>query len=363
MELHMNRRRILRHLLPIGLLAVSLCTPWLAHAAAATFPERTWRVAPPEVSLWSADALKQADEMARVMGTDAFLVVHHGVIVHQYGEVGKPMNMFSGRKSVLSVLYGIAVDRHTIDLDKTLSDIGIDDQDALTETEKTATIRQLLQARSGVYHPAAYETAAMKEVRPLRGSHTPGSFWYYNNWDFNVLGAIYQKFTSKDVFSALNDELAQPLQFEDFDKTRDTEFIYEDTTRYPAYVMQLSARDLARLGLLMAREGNWKDRQIVSKQWVDESTSAYSKVNPNLGYGYLWWVRMNGAHIGQNIPARVFLATGNHGQRLIVNRQRDLVIVHRVNASLVSKLFSTEPTDDQFNQLLQKILTAAPKEL
>lgn len=48
--------------------------------------------------------------MARSMGTDAYLVVHRGVIVHQFGEVSKPMNMYSGRKSVLSVLYGMAVD-------------------------------------------------------------------------------------------------------------------------------------------------------------------------------------------------------------------------------------------------------------
>jgi len=353
----------LKKLFCVGLLGISLWVPVLATADIANFPERTWRTAAPEVSQWSAEALKQADDIAHSIGTDAYLVVHHGFIVHQYGPISQPMNLYSARKSVLSVLDGMGVDQKTVDLNKTLAELGIDDKSSLTEVEKTATVRQLLQARSGVYHPAAYETAEAKKLRPSRGSHAPGSFWYYNNWDFNVLGAIYQKFTSKDVFSALNDELAQPLQFEDFDKTRDTEFIYEDTTRYPAYVMQLSARDLARLGLLMAREGNWKDRQIVSKQWVDESTSAYSKVNPNLGYGYLWWVRMNGAHIGQNIPARVFLATGNHGQRLIVNRQRDLVIVHRVNASLVSKLFSTEPTDDQFNQLLQKILTAAPKEL
>lgn len=93
----------------------------------------------------------------------------------------------------------------SIDLNKTLADLGIDDTSALTATEKTATVRQLLQARSGVYHPAAYGMAVMKELRPQRGSHTAGSFWYYN-WDFNTLGAIYQKLNGKDVFTALNDD-------------------------------------------------------------------------------------------------------------------------------------------------------------
>ncbi|MES2949561.1 MAG: serine hydrolase [Pseudomonadota bacterium] len=359
----MNHRRIFCRILSTALLAFSMGAPLSSHAEGiAPFPDRTWRIASPEVSLWSADALKQADDMARSMGTDAFLVVHRGVIVHQYGKVSQPMNMYSGRKSVLSVLYGIAVDRKAIDLNKTMADLGIDDQEALTPTEKTATVRQLLQARSGVYHPAAYETSEMKKSRPQRGSHAAGSFWYYNNWDFNVLGAIYPKLSGKDIFTALNDDLAQPLQFEDFDKTRDTEFVSEAASQYPAYVMRLSARDAARIGLLMARDGRWQDRQIVSRQWVAESATSYSDTSPGVGYGYLWWVGQRGKHFGQQFPGPVFSARGNYGQYMIVDPVRDLVIVHRVDAGLMTKLFSKAPTGGQFNGLLKQILLAAPKD-
>jgi CubicO group peptidase (beta-lactamase class C family) len=357
----MKNHRV-HHLFLTGLLAISLWAPMSTRAVTATFPDRTWRTAAPDVSHWSAEALKQADGFAQNMGTEAYLVVHHGVIVHQFGQVSKPMNLYSARKSVLSVLYGIAVDRKTVNLNTTLAELGIDDKSTLTDTEKAATVRQLLQARSGVYHPAAYETTEMKEMRPLRGSHPPGSFWYYNNWDFNVLGAIYKQLTSKDVFTALNDELAQPLQFEDFDKARDTEFVYETASQYPAYVMQLSARDMARIGLLMAHEGKWEDRQIVSKQWVTESTTSYSNARRGVGYGYLWWVGQNGAHFGQQFPGTVFSARGNFAQFLIVNPQRDLVIVHRFNAGLMNKLLSKGPADGQFNALLKQILAAAPKD-
>ena len=358
----MIRNRI-RHLFLTGLLAISVWTPLLASADTATFPERTWSTVAPEISQWSAEALKQADAIARDMGTEAYLIVHHGVIVHQFGQVSKPMNVYSARKSVLSILYGIAVARQALDLNTTLEELGINDKSTLTEAEKMATVRQLLQARSGVYHPAAYETAAMKDIRPLRGSHAAGSFWYYNNWDFNVLGAIYKELTSKDVFSALDDDLAQPLQFEDFDKARDTEFVYEDASQYPAYVMQLSARDMARLGLLMAHGGKWKDKQIVTKQWVTESTSSYSNTSPGVGYGYLWWVGQNGWHFGQKFPGPVFSARGNYAQFLIVDPQRDLVIVHRFNANLIFWPFSKGPTNGQFNGLLKQILAAAPKDL
>lgn len=356
-------RRICGSLLLVSAMAVSLWSPLSTWAdTSSSFPERTWRLSPPEVSGWSSDAFKQADDLARGMGTDAYLVVHRGAIVHQFGDVSKPMNLFSGRKSVLSLLVGIAQVRQPLDLNTTLANLGIDDTSTLTEAEKTATVRQLLQARSGVYHPAAYETAAMKAARPQRGSHAPGSFWYYNNWDFNTLGAIYQKLSGRDVFTALNEDLAQPLQFEDFDKTRDTEFVFEAASQYPAYVMRISARDTARIGLLMAREGRWQDRQIVSKQWIAESTTSYSDASSGGGYGYLWWVGQNGWHFGQKFPGPVFSARGSFGQYLIVDPQRDLVIVHRVNAGLLTMLFSGGPTGVQFNALLKQILSAAPKD-
>lgn len=51
----------------------------------------------------------------------------------------------------------------------------------------------LLRARSGVYHAVDFETELMKKNRPARGNHPPGASWYYNNWDFNVVGAIFEK--------------------------------------------------------------------------------------------------------------------------------------------------------------------------
>src|SRR5215207_10720892 len=54
-----------------------------------------------------------------------------------------------------------------------------------------------------IYHGAAYETFDMARARPPRGSHAPGEFWYYNNWDFNALGTIYTRLTGEDIFEAV----------------------------------------------------------------------------------------------------------------------------------------------------------------
>ena len=261
------------------------------------------------------------------------------------------------RKSVLSVLYGIGVDRQQIDLAKTLADLDINDRDGLSDAERGASVRELLQGRSGVYHPAAYETAEMKVARPARGGHPPGTFWYYNNWDFNALGTIFQRTTGRTVFEALELELALPLQFEDFRPDRDTESVLERSSIHSAYVMRISARDLARIGLLMARDGRWEDKQIVSSKWIRESTTSYSNAEPGVGYGYLWWVGLDHWHFQQRFPGAVFSARGNYGQFLLVDPARDLIVVHRVD---MDRWFGRQVTRGAFNSLLAKVLAAAP---
>src|SRR6185436_8771092 len=109
----------------------------------------------------------------------------------------------------------------------------------LSDVERRATVRQLMQARSGIYHLAAYETDAMAAARPARGSALPVTQWYYNNWDVNALGTIFRKTTGRTVFESLRDDLAAPLQFEDFDIAAHTRFQYESQSDHPAYVMRL----------------------------------------------------------------------------------------------------------------------------
>ncbi len=324
--------------------------------AAETFPGAKWdKASSAEAFGWSGQKFKAADDFARTLQTDAYLVVDRGTIVHQYGATSRPTNIHSMRKSILSVLMGIGLDRGQVDLSKTLVQLDIDDRGGLSAVERQATVRQLLEARSGIYHPAAFETAAMKAARPARGSFAPGQHWYYNNWDFNALGTVYKKFNGKTVFEGLRDDLAGPLEFEDFDLDRDTRLVYESVSDHPAYTMRLSARDLARIGLLMSRSGRWKDRRIVSANWARQSTAAHSSAGNGIGYGYLWWVGVDGWHFQARFPGTVFSARGNHGQFIVVDPVRDLVIVHRVDSERDSK---RDVSMKQFSELLQRILAA-----
>ena len=77
--------------------------------------------------------------------------------------------------------------RHFVILGISLEELGIDDfEPSLTLEEKQATVGDLIKARSGIYHPALGKSPGMRSMRPKRHSHPPGTFWYYNNWDFNA---------------------------------------------------------------------------------------------------------------------------------------------------------------------------------
>ncbi|WP_245520018.1 hypothetical protein [Rhizobium azibense] len=94
-----------------------------------------------------------------------------------WGDVSQKVNVASVRKSLLSALYRIEVSDGLINLASNLADLRIHDKRpaALMAAEKEATVRDLLMARSGIYHVAAYETADIRQKRPERGSHAPGS--------------------------------------------------------------------------------------------------------------------------------------------------------------------------------------------
>ena len=113
----------------------------------------------------------------------------------------------------------------------------------------------------------------MAAQRPPRFSHKPGSFWYYNNWDFNTLGTIYERAVRSSIFDAFEREIARPIGMQDY-RPADGEYVTGAGSVYPAYPFKMSARDLARFALLYLSKGRWQDRQIIPASWVEESARA-----------------------------------------------------------------------------------------
>lgn len=321
--------------------------------AADRFPGAEWdHVVPSEVG-WSAEGLAEARDWSAKLQSTAVMVIQHGAVVAEWGDTVKRTELASVRKSFLSALVGIAVAKRQLSLDSTLAQLNIDDNPpGLSEIEKQATVRMLLQARSGIYHPALYETRAMAARRPERGSHPPGTFWYYNNWDFNALGTIYERAANIGIYDALDRQIAHPISMQDY-RPADGEYFYGRDSIHRAYPIRMSARDLARFALLYLHGGNWAGQQIVPADWVHDSTQPWSLQDKGSGYGYLWWTARPASSPGL-LPPGSFFAAGNGGQYAFVLPAYDLVIVHRVDRDL--KL--PEPDRRDLDQLLRLILKA-----
>jgi CubicO group peptidase (beta-lactamase class C family) len=312
----------------------------------------------PEEAGWSKKDLNDIQIYIQEMGSTSAMIVQHGVVVAAWGDVNRKSNLHSCRKSLLSALIGIAASEGKIDTNDTLEKLGIDDnKPSLTPEEKQARVLDLLEARSGVYHPTVYETKGMEEQKPPRGSHAPGTFWYYNNWDFNALGFIYEKATGEKIFDAFYRRIAQPIGMQDF-KPRDGHYITGSETRFPAYPFDMSARDFARFALLYLRGGKWNDTQVVPADWVKASTKPYSDAESG-GYGYLWWTGDSASGARQRIefPKGSFWAEGHLGQYAIVVPSLDLIVVNRLDERLTKRTIHKR----QMAQLVRMVVEAAPK--
>ena len=312
------------------------------------FPDDLWmRFTNVEEAGFDPAKLEAARTTWEKLPSSAFLVIADGAVVAAWGDVGRRFMCHSVRKSFLSALYGIYWDRGEIELNKTLADLGIDDEpDPLLETEKQARILDLLKARSGVFHPAAY--AGRTDSRP-RGSEGPGRFFAYNNWDFNTSATILMQQTGEDVFEAFDQYFGQPLKMEDW-RISDGYYHYErDKSKYPAYPFRMSARDAARFGLLFARGGMWQNDRILSEHWVKRSSALYSIDNAIFGYGFYWWISREPRFAKHGM----YSALGVGNQMIAVLPKIDMVIVNRANT------YQRELTPTrQLLGLIEKVLEA-----
>lgn len=324
-------------------------------------PGKNWALTKtPEKYGFDIDKLRAAEKYATDnLKTAAVMVIKDGELVYQWGDVAKKYITHSTRKSFMSALYGKYVENGQIKLDATMAEMGIDDNPPLSEQEKLATVRDCLKARSAVFHTAEAENDQMHAQKPARNSLKPGSYWIYNNWDFNVLGTIFTKYTGKSFYQALKDDIADPIEMEDY-QVADSLGGSAGRSIHPAYMFSISARDMARFGLLMLNEGRWGNKQVISKAWVNESTSYFSDAQNYRrdGYGYMWWVAkyhnrfQNFANV--TVPEGTYSARGAGGHFIVVIPDYNLVVVHRADTWQEGN----NVTEADFGKLLNLILNA-----
>lgn len=316
---------------------LSLIAPWVYAQGGWTYNET------PELSGW--DALKAQEYNRYIIDSTAvtgLVIVQDGQIVFEYGDIRENSYIASCRKSVLAMLYGKYVEDGTIDLKKTIKALDIEDVEGILPVEQEATIQDLISARSGIYHPEGYP-GGMQQFAPERGSVKPGEYWLYSNWDFNVAGYVFEKETGKNIYDEVGTQLAEPLGMEDWDRSLQEKQGDTTISRYLAYPMWFSTRDMAKIGQLMLNKGAWNGKQILSESWIEEmlkQRTTHEEINTNVpvfrdsgvnfGYGYMWWLfedmddpKLKGA----------YAALGAMGQAIAIYPEINTVVAYKTKAA------------------------------
>ena len=89
----------------------------------------------------------------------------------------------------------------------------------------------------------------------------------------------------------------------------------------------ISTEDMARFGLLFQNNGVWNGKRLLSESWIKKATTPSV---PNVNYGYMWWLNQKeGNRYWEGVPEHVFYAAGFGGNFIVVDQEKDLVIVTR----------------------------------
>ena len=310
-------------------------TPVAVAGLEPTYPSAGWERVAAEDAGFSSEALDRLHRYVESINTSAVMAVVGGRVIFEHGPVDSLSYLASVRKSILAMLYGNYVADGTIDLNLTLEDMGMDDVQGLLPIEKRARVYDLITARSGVYHPASNPGDNLDDAPP-RGSQEPGTYYLYSNWDFNAAGAVFERLTGRNIYDALGTDLAEPLGFQDWNRSIHRKTGDASRSRNLAYHMVLSTRDMARIGYLMLREGNWDGRQVIPADWAREIRNLVTpleEMNPEsmryqtFGYGYMWWV-WDGPNVAPAFEGG-YTGRGAYGQYITILPQLDMVIAHK----------------------------------
>jgi len=349
--------------------------PAASSQTAPAFPGADWeRIAKPESVGFSSARLEGLRAWLASIDTTAMFVSVGGRVLFEYGDVKHVSYLASVRKSVLAMLYGKYVEDGTIRLDTTLKALQFTDVDGLLPRELEATIEHLITARSGVYHPAS-NAGDSTDSAPPRGSQAPGSYYLYNNWDFNAAGAVFEKLTGRDIYDAVESDLARPIGMQDFDRKVQRKTGDPRRSLHLAYHMHFSVRDMARIGLLMQREGNWSGQQVVPRAWARTIRSLVTPVNEmnppgfralgtgqRWGYGYMWWVWDAPNSPGPFTGAYTGMGAG--GQFITVLPELDMVVAHKTDIAQVSPHGPGQRrrsvTGREYDAILRMLISARP---
>jgi CubicO group peptidase (beta-lactamase class C family) len=263
--------------------------------------------------------------------TVAFLIIKNDTIQYEkyWGKYDESsiVPSFSMAKSITSILIGCAID------DKLIKSVNEPITNYIPELKENdfdkVTIENLLQMTSGIKFNESYinpfgDAATFyygknlrKAIKKMKLEIEPGERFAYSSGSAQLLGLVLERaLKNKTISSYLEEKIWQPLEME-FDASWSLDR-KKNGLEKTFCCINARARDYAKIGRLYLNKGKWNDKQIVSENWVAQSTKIDTTNNSSLRYQYQWW-----------LPSQTgdFIARGILGQYIYVNPEKNLIIV------------------------------------
>jgi len=341
-----------------------------------------WKVSTPAEQGLDSNLVEELYfDAAKLETLFGLLVIKNGYLIAEgYFNEGS-VDQLSGRqsttKSVTSALVGIALDQgYLSSLDQKMIDFFPEFADQIDDMRKEEiTIRDLLKMRAG--YPDEERAPSYLEIMffsdnwrwlphlidfPLLSD--PGTEFKYSNLTSHLLGVIVARATDTDLMSYAQENLFSPIDAEVGDWSRDA-----DNYNMGALEIYLTARDMAKFGLLYISDGAYEKDQVISTEWIRNSLERYTeniKVGEwlssrygffrDIGYGYQWWSARAGSH-------HFDYASGHGGNYIIMLHELDMIIVTTADPLYGPKLAGGGGWEYEgaINNLVGKFIKSLPK--
>jgi CubicO group peptidase (beta-lactamase class C family) len=273
---------------------------------------------------------------------NSIIVVKHGkILIEEYfngADSHALHDMRSAGKSFTSALVGIAIDKGLISgVDERLLSYfpGVECNNDWDPRKDDITLKHVLSMSFGLAEPGEYPAWEnhrwytvhwIGDVLCQPIEYEPGSRFDYDSAAPALFGPIIEQVSGMSVGQFAENFLLGPLGIE-----RYRWFILPSGKEYTGGGFRMRPRDMARFGQLYLQKGMWNGKQLISKEWVEESTSTHLLANAQLDrhYGYYWWRETFPI---ENRWIESYFASGNGGNKIYVFPTEDLIVVITASA-------------------------------
>lgn len=287
-----------------------------------------WQAASPESQGMDSNLLAEMFLEIEEGGTDldSLMILRNGSIVLEAyffpNTADRKHVMFSITKSFMATLTGIAlelgyiesVDQRIVDL---LPETSFDNPDPRKEQ---VTLEDVLTMTSGLgweeidptFAELYYQEDWIEYVLGKPMVADPGSLFSYCSGCSHILSAVLQERTGQDLLQFARENLFEPLGISDFNWETDRSGL-----PIGGWGLELTTRDMAKIGILYLNQGSWKGTQVIPAEWIDAAVEYHTDTGDGLGYGYQWWIYPD---------YEAYAALGRGGQTVFVIPDKDLII-------------------------------------